>query len=113
MSFLKKVTDQHGVGGVPGRLTGVLVECPAVTEYLSASKYEDGRPRERAVLSFFVEDGKCKACLNDRDAGETLWRSAEGFEDCLILLETAIVDGTADWRKAAGSRPAPKGGRKG
>lgn len=112
MSFLTKIVEGGGGGGAPGRTTGVLVDCPAVTEYLSASSYPDGTQRERAVLSCFIEDGRVKVCLNDRDTGRTLWRSGDGIEDCLILLETAIVDGTADWRRAAGGRPAP-GKRKG
>lgn len=112
MSFLTRVVEAGSGGGPPGRTTGVLVECPAVTEYLSASTYPDGQARERAVLSCFIEDGRVKVCLNDRDTGRTLWRSGDGVEDCLILLETAIVDGTADWRRAATSRPGG-GKRKG
>lgn len=111
MSFLTRVVDAAGGGTSPGRLSGVLVDCPAVTEYLTASVYPDGGPRERSVISVFIEDARVKLCLNDRDAGRTLWRSADGIEDCLILVETAIVDGTADWRRAAASRPAG-GGRK-
>lgn len=106
MSFLTRVVDSAGGGGAPGRTTGVLVECPAVTEYLSSDKYPDGAARERSVLSVFIEDGRVKACLNDRDAGRTLWRSADGVEDCVMAIECAIVDGTADWRRAAGSYKA-------
>jgi len=103
MSFLNRVVESGSSGGPPGRTTGVLVECPALVEYLSAEKYPDGATRERSVISVFIEDGRVKVCLNDRDAGRTLWRSGDGVEDCLILLETGIVDGTADWRRAAGS----------
>lgn len=103
MSFLTRIVEGAGQPLPSGRTTGVLVDCPAIVEYLSSERYPDGSARERSVLSVFIEDGRVKACLNDRDAGRTLWRSADGIEDCLILLETAIVDGTADWRKAAGS----------
>lgn len=109
MSFLQKIVEGGGGGAVPGRLTGVLVDSPAVAEYLTATNYPDGTPRERAVMSVFIEDGRVKVCLNDRDAGRTLWRSGDGVEDCIALLDLAIVDGTADWRRAAGGRPSAKG----
>lgn len=104
MSFLTRIVEGVGAPGPVGRLTGVLVDCPAVTEYLSSTSYPDGVARERAVMSVFLEDGRVKVCLNDRDTARTLWRSADGVEDALILLETAIVDGTADWRRAAAAR---------
>lgn len=112
LSFLTKIVEGGGSGAAPGRLTGVLVDSPAVAEYLTATNYPDGSPRERSVLSVFIEDGRVKVCLNDRDAARTLWRSADGIEDAVALLDLAIVDGTADWRRAAGGRPPAKG-RKG
>lgn len=112
MSFLTRIVDAAGGSGPPGRLTGVLVDSPAVVEYLTADKFPDGAARERSVLSIFIEDGRVKACLNDRDGGRTLWRSGDGIEDCVALLDLAITDGTADWRRAAGGRPSA-GGRKG
>ena len=106
MSFLTKIVDGAGQPSTAGRLTGILVDCPAVTEYLTESAYPDGSARERAVISLFREDGRVKVCLNDRDTGRTLWRSADGVEDALILVEAALTDGTADWRRASN---APRG----
>lgn len=105
MSFLTKVMATGSVPAGPARLTGILVDCPAVAEYLTVDRYPDGSPRERATLSLFMEDGVVKACLSDRDQGRTLWRSSYGVEEAIMALDGAIADGTADWRRAAGSRP--------
>lgn len=107
MSFLNKIADADKGGTVPGVLTGVLVDSPAVTEYLAVGAYPDGTARERAVISIFIEEGRVKCCLNDRDTGRTLWRSAGGIEACIGLIDDAIAEGTADWRRAAGSGRGP------
>lgn len=109
MSFLSKVDGQakgSHLLGVP--LSGVLSVTPAVLEYLTAASYPDGSPRERSTLSFFVEDGVVKACLSDRDQVRTLWRSGASVEDAVMALESSLVEGTADWRRSAGTKPRPK-----
>lgn len=105
MSFLSKVdAASKGSPGAAGPLGGVFGVTPAVMEYLTAASYPDGSPRERSTISVFVEDGVVKACLSDRDQARTLWRSGPSVEDALMALETAIADGSADWRRSGGGK---------
>jgi hypothetical protein len=109
LSFLNKQAAAAAGGSVAGRpLSGILAELPAVTEFLSSECYDDGSRRERSTLMVFRENGVVKVCLSDRDLGRTLWRAADGVETAIMELEQAIVDGTADWRVAAGSRSAKR-----
>lgn len=106
MSFLTKHnTNVNQAGGASG-VDGLLKECPAVLEYMSADSYPDGERRDRATLMFFVEGGIVKVCLSDKTTGRTLWRSGTSIDECLISLEQCIVDGQADWRMSAKSRQA-------
>jgi len=110
LSFLNKLdAAAKGTPAPLSALTGVLGVTPAVVEYLTAVSYPDQSPRERSTISVFLEDGVVKACLSDRDQARTLWRSGPSVEDALMALETAVVDGTADWRRSGGGKAtAPK-----
>lgn len=105
MSFLSKLdAASKGTPAPLSALTGVLSVTPAVVEYLTATAYPDGSQRERSTISLFLEDGVVKACLSDRDQARTLWRSGASVEDALMAVESAVADGTADWRKSGGGK---------
>jgi hypothetical protein len=100
-SRFKKRERQNGRGGD----THVLPDDPFLTgtfpvlwEYLTTARFEDGSHRETSTLLVMVEQGRVKACLNDRDAGRSLWASADGLETALRHLEAALGDEGADWR---------------
>jgi len=58
----------------------------------------DGKPRETASVTVFVEDGVCKAAFSDRDGGYVLFRSSPSLEGLWDALEDALTSGKADWR---------------
>lgn len=66
-------------------------------EYLSLDLVE-GKPRQTATLLVFVESGRWRACVNDRDSESSFFRSSESFLGLLESLESALSNGTADWR---------------
>lgn len=102
MSFLKKLDHVAGVG--PHELyiaDGMLIQMPAIMEYLAIEQYEDGTKRERSSLLVIIESGLVKVCLSDRANNRTLWRSSPSIEDCLMNIETALQSDTADWRRSA------------
>lgn len=116
VSFLDQHRSTPSKGVQAGPLTGVLADLPAVREFLTSDRYPDDSPRERSTFTAFCEDGVVKVCLSDRDQGRTLWRTGRGVEDALLMIEAALVDGTADWRRSGGVKPqgrAGKGGAKG
>jgi hypothetical protein len=103
MSFLQKRSGGGDSGGTgPGRVAGSLAALPGVLEYLSSSKYPDGSARERSTLLVLIEHGVVKVCLSDRDQSQSLWRSGESLEDCLLSLEEALTGTHADWRTSSG-----------
>jgi len=71
----------------------------ALHEYLTMTAWEDGSERVTSTISLFVDQGQWKARLNDRDGGQVAFVSAEGFIALLEALETALRDGTLDWRE--------------
>ncbi len=83
----------------------IAVGHPVLWEHLTATSYEDGGNRQPSSLLLFVEDGKCKLCLNDRDASRTGWITGATVEEALIAMELALGAGRMDWRA---SRPAPQ-----
>lgn len=83
---------------------------PALWEYLSLERWEDGELRETSTLLLFVVEGRWRACLNDRAHGRSCWRSGDTLEALLVSLEDALASGLAEWRR---SRPPVRGrGRK-
>ena len=86
---------------------GAVGECeialahPRLVEFLQEAKYEDGSARKTGTMTFFVEDGAVKLCLNDRDVGETAWVTAATIQDVLRLAEKGLEEGSLGWRKPA------------
>jgi hypothetical protein len=61
------------------------------------------------TLLLFVEAGRLKGCLNDRDMARSVFVSAESLEGLLDAMETGLADETLEWR----AKPAPQArGRK-
>jgi hypothetical protein len=79
-------------------------DLPAVMEYLFLDHWEDGASRETSTLLVFVEDGRVKACLNDRQEERSLWVSSTSFLGALAALEDALRSGGADWRRSFRSK---------
>lgn len=71
---------------------------PAIWESLTLSSWEKGEARETSTLLFFVEMGKFKCCLNDRDGCRSGFDSADTFSALLTSLEVKLEEGGLDWR---------------
>lgn len=52
----------------------------------------------------FAEDGKWKACLNDRDGGYYAFASSDSLVGLVEALERGLKGGGLDWRKSKGKR---------
>jgi hypothetical protein len=73
--------------------------CPTVLEYLSSTRWDDGSERQTSTVLVFCEEGRWKACLNDRAMDRTAFVSGNTPEGLLTNLEAALADGTVDWRR--------------
>lgn len=73
---------------------------PVLVEFLASSSWPDGLPRRPGTLLLFVDEGRLKACLSDRDQELVLFVTAYGLVEALDGAEQALQDPKADWRKS-------------
>jgi len=82
-----------------GSLDPWLKELEALCEYLSLSKWEDGKPRETATISISVDDGRLKGCLNDRANQRSAWFSGATLGALLCNMDESLRTGEVGWRR--------------
>lgn len=85
------------------------LSLPGVWGFLTARTGAGGRKLTNATITLLVEQGVVKACLNDRAADRSLWRSGGTLEEALSAIEDSIQGGHPDWRYYA---PAGKKGKR-
>jgi len=99
MQYVRRGPSQGDVGGGGGPVSDSLsTRLPALWEYLTLHRWEDGRDRRTSTLLLFVDQGSVKVCLNDRDAEASLWVAGRGLEEVLEALETTLRSGSGEWR---------------
>lgn len=76
---------------------------PTLFDFLSLTGVA-GAARKTGTLLIFFEDGRVKACLNDRDGGYYAFLSADAFAGLLEALDKALKDGGLDWRQSKSYR---------
>lgn len=111
-TYVQRVTGAPGsaASGDPVLLAGGLLEsAPALMEYLTLTAWDDAKPRKTATLLLFVEEGQWKGCLNDRDAGRSLWVTGGSVEGVVATLEARLASGGGEWRRSYGKGPPKKG----
>ena len=72
---------------------------PTVVEFLSSCQWPDGSSRVTGTVMLLAEDGRWKAWVHDRDAGEGLFISGATPEGLLEQLEAVLSAGNGEWRK--------------
>lgn len=75
------------------------MQYPAIWEYLSCDRWEDGKARQTSTLQLFGDRGSVKAALKDREAGSICFLSGRNVEEALEALEGALRAGTAEWKE--------------
>lgn len=99
MLFKRQAEGSSGRDGT-GVPTGAGFEewFPALCEWLSAVKWDDGKKREAGTAMLVSEGGKWKLWLHDRDAKRSSWVSAAAVPDLLALADKGLTEGALDWR---------------
>lgn len=82
----------------------VAKKFPRLAEYLAATLYDDGTRRETSTLSIFVEDGRLKVALNDRDEESSAYVTGDTLAGLLGALEEGLGDDSLDWRAWKGRK---------
>lgn len=100
--FLKKPASQQRVDHgdcVAAQMSSIDCEIPALVEFLSLGRWEDGKPRKTGTLLIFAEDGLWKACVADRDGNQVAFVSSDSFKGILDEVNDKILQGELEWRK--------------
>jgi len=77
---------------------GFQAEFPALFELLAATT-QDGKPRESASVTIYVDQGRLKAIVSDKSSKMTYFTTLSGSCHALAELDRNIQDGKGDWRK--------------
>lgn len=72
-------------------------EFPAVFELMAATK-QDGKPRESASVTFYVDQGRLKAVVSDKTSKMSYFTTLSGSCHPLAELDAHIREGKGDWR---------------
>lgn len=96
---------------VSGNGRGFLGACdpefrqrsPTLHDFLTLAGW-GGKQRKTGTCLVFAEDGKWKACLNDRDGGNYCFLASDSLEGLLGALEDGLKAGSLDWRASKSRR---------
>jgi len=105
--FVKKAIAAVGGGTDAPSDPKFASHYPALWEYLSVTRLEDGSTRKLAKLSLSVQDGRWCACFVDEDNKRLMFISGETYDQLLKSLEKHLANETAEWRRC---KPFKKGG---
>lgn len=72
--------------------------APTLHQFLSDTQWDDGGARVPGTLLLFCEQGRYKACLNDRDGSRSVFVSGDSVEAILDALEAGLADDDLEWR---------------
>lgn len=106
-----KGTSDSGQSGASYDFGSWAKPCPALCEFLTQTRWEDGTVRATGTFLMLAEDGVWKGSLHDRDAQRSCWLSGKTPTDLLSAVEKVCLTGEADWR----AKPVltPQKGRRG
>lgn len=82
---------------------------PALVEFLTLDRWEDGTSRLPGSLTLFADGGSWKLCLNCKDSSRIAFVSGLSPEGVFQAAEDGLVRSVLDWRATGrnGSRKRP------
>lgn len=107
--FLKRASGT-GAPGAPGaRVVDADTEArfPALFEFFTLLKWDEKTKRKPGTASLFVDEGRWKAFVNDKDAGRFACVTAGTLLELLELIDRLLREDELEWRK---SKPHKGGG---
>lgn len=109
-SVRKPSKPDNGAGSQMARVEATLfsTEFSTLTEWLVENVWEDGTTRETSTLLVFMEEGRWKGCLHDRDGHRSVFLTAGSPEDLFKALDEGLREDSLDWRAKAPRAPSTK-----
>jgi len=106
MSFIKRsLAKASKIGPAVGCADTALAKThPALFEFLTVTKHDDGSERKVSTVTLCFDQGQFKAFLNDRDSGQSLCVVAPTLNALWIALEASLTSEEPHWR------PIPQSG---
>lgn len=74
-------------------------EYPALLEFLTLQRDDDGKARQTATVNIFAQDGHFKAFLNERQSGRSMCVAAKTIEELYACLEAELCSDNPGWRE--------------
>lgn len=71
---------------------------PLLWAMLTDTQWDDGGARDVSAISLFVEDGRWKGALNDKDLRRSAYVTADSPQAVLLTLEDGLRSNQLDWR---------------
>jgi len=99
--FVKKAkaSESGPVDPVGGLDADWLKRHPALVEYLTLDRFDDGSRRETASITLFAGEGMLKACFNDRANRRMAFVSGSSPSALLGALERGLSSDSLEWRE--------------
>lgn len=85
-------------GSAPMVDAAFLKNFPTLVAFLADTKWDDGTPRETGSLSVFIDQGRLKISVNDRDLNRSAYVTAEGLMEGLKTVERGLSADSLEWR---------------
>ena len=82
---------------------------PALAEFLTATRWDNGDVRAPGTLTVFTDGPVWKVCLSDKDAGVVAFVTAESPDGVLLAANKGLETGSLDWRS---QKDRPRGNRR-
>lgn len=84
-------------------------EYPCLWEWMTLTRWDNGASRIPTSITLFLDDGRVKAAVSDKELGRVAFVSGWTVEDTLRAVEDGLLQQSLDWRKA---QPPPGGKRR-
>lgn len=100
MSLLRKPAARGKEVGIVDLTGGAGLKelYPALAEFLTLARWDDGAEREPGTVMVLCEAGKWKAWLHDRAGRRSGWVSADGPIELLDCVEGSLLADSIGWR---------------
>jgi len=110
MSLIKRASAPPAGEASLGDFADVEFQAvyPALFEFISLTRWDDGTVRAPGSITVFSEDGRLKACINDKDGLRVAFVAADSVRCLALAIDGGLLDGSLDWRRA---RPPAAAGR--
>jgi hypothetical protein len=73
-------------------------DFPTLYQWLTETKWDDGKQRKTTTLMLTVDDGTLKAWVHDRDGRRSAWVSGTTLDSVLEAVDGRLQDNRMEWR---------------